>query len=143
MEEKINEIIRGYDVSEIKIATICSHSALQIFYGAGQEGFETIGICLKERKEAYEAFPLGNPDEFIIIDNFKDILKREFQKRLRDENVIIIPHGSFVEYVGPENLKNNFLVPMFGNRKTLEWEGDRKKTKEMVRNSWFGFTERA
>jgi 5-formaminoimidazole-4-carboxamide-1-(beta)-D-ribofuranosyl 5'-monophosphate synthetase len=39
----------------------------------------------------------------------------------------MIPHGSFVEYVGPENLENTFPIPLFGNRKTLEWERDRQK----------------
>ncbi|HEV2449982.1 MAG TPA: DUF1246 domain-containing protein, partial [Thermoplasmata archaeon] len=27
------------------IATYCSHSSLQIFHGAKQEGFRTLGIC--------------------------------------------------------------------------------------------------
>jgi 5-formaminoimidazole-4-carboxamide-1-(beta)-D-ribofuranosyl 5'-monophosphate synthetase len=32
-----------------------------------------------------------------------------------------------VEYVGPENLEDTFMIPLFGNRKTLEWERDRQK----------------
>jgi len=130
--EEIDKIIEGYDRSKIKIATICSHSALQLFYGARQEGFRTIGICEKKRKETYEAFPFGKPDKFIIVDNFKDILDEKYTELLRKENAIIIPHGSFVEYVGPENLENKFLVPIFGNRKTLEWERSREKQKEWL-----------
>ncbi|MDA2921804.1 formate--phosphoribosylaminoimidazolecarboxamide ligase, partial [Patescibacteria group bacterium AH-259-L07] len=134
-KEEILKIIKRYDRSKVKIATICSHSALQIFYGAKQEGFETIGICKRERKKAYEAFPIGKPDKFIIVDDFKEILREENMEVLRKENAIVIPHGSFVEYVGPENLENKFFVPMFGNRKTLGWERNRKKQRQWLEKS--------
>jgi len=42
-------------VREIKtIATLASHSALQILKGAKEEGFETIAICLRRRLSVYE-----------------------------------------------------------------------------------------
>jgi len=134
-KEEILKIIERYDKPKIKIATICSHSALQIFHGARQEGFKTIGICKRERKKAYEAFPIGRPDKFVIVDEFKEILREENMEFLRKENAIVVPHGSFVEYVGPENLENRFSVPIFGNRNTLEWEGNRKKQREWLEKS--------
>lgn len=133
--EEINKILKKYKPSKIKIATLCSHSALQIFHGAKAEGFKTVGICLAVKKQAYDAFPLGKPDEYIILDAYKDILGDKIQKKLVKENIIVIPHGSFVEYVGPENLENNFFVPMFGNRKTLEWERDRTKQRKWLTDS--------
>ena len=33
-KEEIREILKGYDKNNITIATICSHSSLQIFHGA-------------------------------------------------------------------------------------------------------------
>ncbi|MDD1734846.1 MAG: DUF1246 domain-containing protein, partial [Methanothrix sp.] len=45
-KEDIQEIIRGYDKDDLTIATICSHSSLQIFHGAREEGFKTLGICI-------------------------------------------------------------------------------------------------
>ena len=42
-KEKIDEIVSSY--KDFKIATICSHSALQIFHGAKQEKIKTIGDC--------------------------------------------------------------------------------------------------
>ncbi len=124
---EIAEVLSTYKVSNLSIGTICSHSALQIFHGARQEGFTTVGICTKERRTLYESFPLACPDHFLIIDEFRDILTPDVQKKLKELNTIIIPHGSFVEYVGPENLENIFMIPLFGNRKTLEWERDRQK----------------
>ena len=131
-QEEIKELLDRYEKNKISIATICSHSALQIFHGAKQEGFKTIGIVNEDRRATYDAFPLAKPDEYITVENFSDILKEEMQEELRRKNAIVIAHGSFVEYVGPKNLENNFLVPMFGNRKTLEWENNRKKQKEWL-----------
>lgn len=124
-EEKIpdiDQLLSGYDKNDLVIATICSHSSLQIFNGARKEGFKTLGIGIKERTRFYEAFPLGKPDEFFIVDDYRDILK--YADELREKNVIIIPHGSFVEYLGAENFLK-LELPTFGNRKVLMWESDR------------------
>ena len=54
---EIHRILSSYDLENVKIGTICSHSALQIFHGARQEGFKTLGICVEDRKSVYKAFP--------------------------------------------------------------------------------------
>jgi len=126
---KIDDILANYDKNKLTIATVCSHSSLQIFNGARKEGFKTLGISVGKVKKYYDAFPLGRPDEFFIVDNYKDINK--YSEELQEKNVIVIPHGSFVEYLGPENfLKLN--LPTFGNRKVLMWESDRKMEKQWL-----------
>lgn len=134
-KSKIHEILSGYDKSRIKIATICSHSALQIFHGSRKEGFKTIGICMENRKLTYDSFPLAKPDEYLIVNNFKDILGSKFQKRLIEQNVIVVPHGSFVAYVGSKKIKEEFMVPILGNRVSLEWESNRKKQREWLQRA--------
>lgn len=62
----IASVVEDYD--DIVIATVCSHSSLQIFHGARLEGFKTLGIAIKERPKFYDAFPLARPDEFLIVD---------------------------------------------------------------------------
>lgn len=126
---KINDILAYYDKKNLKIATVCSHSSLQIFNGAKKEGFKTIGISVGEKKKIYDAFPLGKPDEFFIVDNYKDLLK--YTDELREKNTIIIPHGSFVEYLGPENFLK-LEIPTFGNKEVLLWESDRGKEREWL-----------
>lgn len=111
------------------IATICSHSSLQIFHGARQEGFKTLGICTKGRERIYDAFPLAKPDEFLFVNTWKDMLEKE--KELNKKNIVLVPHGSFVEYVGPKNVEK-FNVPLFGNRRILEWESDREKERKWL-----------
>src|SRR3989338_7677202 len=109
--EKIHEILKGYDKKKLKIATICSHTALQIFHGARQEGIKTIGICTEKRRELYSAFPLGCPDEFLMVDDLRDIPEDE----LLEKNSVLVPHGSLVEYSGDKIM--DIGVPMLGNRK--------------------------
>ena len=123
--EKIHGILEKYDKNNLSIATACSHSALQIFNGARKEGLHTIGID-KDRRKVYDAFPLGRPDEYLHIENYSDMLKKDFEKSLNEKNAIVIPHGSFVEYMGAENFLD-FEVPTYGNRKVLIWESDREK----------------
>lgn len=130
--EEIKGLLKKYERDKISIATICSHSALQIFHGARREGFRTIGITTEDRKIAYDAFPLARPDEYIVVRSFSDIMKEEVQGELRRRNAIVVPHGSFVEYVGLKDLEDSFLVPMFGNRRALEWEGDRRRQREWL-----------
>lgn len=131
-EINIKDMLASYDKKNLTIATVCSHSSLQIFNGARKEGLKTLGIAVGEKKKFYDAFPLGKPDEFLIVDNYKDIAKHS--EELREKNVIVIPHGSFVEYLGAENfLKLN--LPTFGNRNVLMWESDRNKERKWLESA--------
>jgi len=128
-EINIKELLSSYDKKNLTIATVCSHSSLQLFNGAKKEGFKTLGISVGEVKKFYDAFPLGKPDEFFTVDNYKDIVK--YAKELQEKNVIVIPHGSFVEYLGPKNFMT-LEIPTFGNRQVLQWESDRDKEREWL-----------
>jgi 5-formaminoimidazole-4-carboxamide-1-(beta)-D-ribofuranosyl 5'-monophosphate synthetase len=122
-----NAALAGYDQDELTIATICSHTALQIFHGARKEGFRTLGIAKPGPREVYDSFPRGRQDEFIEVRDYKDIVSPEFQQKLLERNVVLVPHGSFVEYVGAKAVEEKLKVPMFGNLRVLDWESDRKK----------------
>ena len=93
-KEDILEILDGYDKNDLTIATICSHSSLQIFNGARQEGFKTIGICIGQPPKFYDAFPLARPDKFISLDSYKALL--DHSDDLVGDNAIIIPNGSLL-----------------------------------------------
>jgi 5-formaminoimidazole-4-carboxamide-1-(beta)-D-ribofuranosyl 5'-monophosphate synthetase len=116
--------VKGLVETTPAVTTLCSHSSLQIFHGARLEGFPTIGISVGTPQRFYDAFPLGRPDRFLSVPSVAEISSRTAE--LRDSNAILVPHGSFVEYLGPEA----FLaldVPVFGNRAVIEWESDREK----------------
>lgn len=128
-KEDILSVLETYDLDNITIATICSHSSLQIFDGARKEGFKTLGICLRAPPKYYDAFPLAKPDEFLVLDRYDQLLDKV--EELKAKNVIIVPHGSFIAYMGTEKFAELGL-PTFGNRDVLEWESDRKKERKWL-----------
>ena len=128
-KKKIDEILDGYDPSKITIATLCSHSSLQIFHGARKMGFKTIGLVTKNNQRIYDAFPLAKPDKFITYSDYDDMSERAGE--LQDENAVIIPHGSFVEYMGAKAFED-FEVPSYGNRGVLSWESDRVLQRQWI-----------
>lgn len=128
----IADILATYDTKHLTIATVCSHSSLQLFHGAREEGFNTLGIVVGETKKFYNAFPRGKPDEFFLVDSYKDIIK--YADELREKNVVVIPHGSFVEYLGAQNFLK-LRLPTFGNRNVLMWESDRKMERQWLENA--------
>jgi 5-formaminoimidazole-4-carboxamide-1-(beta)-D-ribofuranosyl 5'-monophosphate synthetase len=115
-----------------KIATIGSHSALQIFKGAHDEGFKTIAICKKGYERPYKMFK--SADEIISIDSYKDFPK--LQDELIKKDAIVIPHGSFVTYMGYEEVEK-LKVNYFGNKRILKWESDRLLERQWLVNSGF------
>ena len=132
-KEDIDAIVDKYDKENITIATLGSHTALHILRGAKQEGFRTAVVCEKGKEVPYERF--GVADEFIFVDEYKDIVNEEVQEKLRSMNAIVVPHGSFVAYAGLSNVEDKFNVPMFGNRDILRWEAERDKERKMITES--------
>jgi 5-formaminoimidazole-4-carboxamide-1-(beta)-D-ribofuranosyl 5'-monophosphate synthetase len=132
-KDEIDDVLRRYRIREIAIGTLGSHSALNIFKGAKEEGFKTICICKKGEEIVYQRFPLA--DEIILVEDFKELLNEDIQTRLRQTNTILIPHGSFNAYIGTEKIMDELQIPLFGNRELLRWETDREKQKEWLRRA--------
>jgi 5-formaminoimidazole-4-carboxamide-1-(beta)-D-ribofuranosyl 5'-monophosphate synthetase len=126
-EPAIRAILDGY--KDITVATVCSHSSLQIFHGARAEGFRTLGIAIGKRPKYYDAFPLAKPDEFLVVDSYAEIA--DHADDLVSKGVVAVPHGSFVEYMGADAFEQ-LKVPTFGNRRVLAWETDREKQREWL-----------
>lgn len=113
-----------------KIATLGSHSALQILKGAKDEGFRTLAICKKGTEEVYKHYQVA--DEFIILDSYRQF--NTIENQLIKENAIIIPHGSFIAYLGTQYVED-LKVPSFGNKKILKWESDRDMERIWLTNA--------
>ncbi len=105
------------------VATIGSHSALQILKGAKMEGLETVLLCLKGRESLYERFGLA--DKVITISSVEDLMKKGVQKRLLDEGAVLVPHGTLISGGGLEEFEKDFEPRVFGNRFIFRWEYDR------------------
>lgn len=123
MGQPVASWLAGYDPKDLTIATAVSHSSLQIFHGAKLEGFKTLAIAAGDRDvRYYDAFPKAKPDRILKLKRYHDLVG--MAEKLREENVVLIPHGSLVEYLGPDNYVNIGL-PIYGNRNVLHWESDR------------------
>jgi len=132
-EKAVGKILEKYDQSKLAIGTLGSHSSLNIFKGAKEEGFRTVCICKEKDAIMYQKYPLV--DELIIVKDFTELLSEKLQERLRKLNVVLIPHGSFTAYLSTEQLTDNLNVPMMGNRQLLHWEANRKSQEEWLRQA--------
>ncbi|MBI3034178.1 formate--phosphoribosylaminoimidazolecarboxamide ligase [Candidatus Woesearchaeota archaeon] len=113
-----------------RIATLGSHSALQILKGARDEGFRTIAVCEKNREEPYKRFKVA--DRIITLNSFKEFPSVE--NELISENAIVIPHGSFTGAMSTEQIER-LKVSYFGNKKILKWETDREMQREWLKKA--------
>lgn len=129
----IRRVLEKYDQKKLAIGTLASHSSLNIFKGAKEEGFRTVAVCKEKDAILYQKYPVA--DDVIIVKDFSELLKPELQEKLRKLNVVLIPHGSFTAYLSTEELQNSLKVPMFGNRRLLDWEADRKAQEDWLRQA--------
>lgn len=109
------------------IATLGSHSALQILKGAKEEKFPTLLFATPERASFYKRFKFI--DRIVPVDDYKEVLKYKGRKK-----IILVPHGSFVAYLGEEGNKK-LKIPYFGNKKVLDWEGNRRMQIDWIREA--------
>ena len=131
--EAILKVLESYDPSAIRIATIGSHSALDVCDGAVEEGLPTLVVCEKGRASPYTRYfhamrdkegraVRGMVDEAIVLSKFQDVLSEKMQDRLRKANVVFIPNRSFTSYCDLDGIERSFRVPLFGSRNLLRTE---------------------
>ena len=109
--DDIEKILSKYDQKKLSVATLGSHSSLNVFKGAKEEGFLTVAVCKEKDAILYKKFPLA--DEIIIVNDFTELLNEAVQEKLRQLNAVLIPHGSFTAYLSTQELQNSLHVPMF------------------------------
>ncbi len=111
------------------IASLGSHSALDISRGAKDEGFSTLVISEKGREKTYNKYyktqgNVGCVDECLVLNKFDELLKPEIQQKLVDRNVIFVPNRSLEAYLhfDYESIEKKFSVPLYGNKFLLKIE---------------------
>jgi len=130
---EILEILKGYNKKNIRIGTVSSHSALDTYDGAKEEGFQTLAVTQRGRDSTYTKYyksqydqngklVRGVVDEFWQFERFNEVLLPENQKKLVETNTIFIPNRAFSSYCSIDAIENDFRVPMFGSRDMLRSE---------------------
>lgn len=110
-----------------QIATLGSHSALQILKGAHDEGFPTVAICQTRDAATYRRYPFV--DDVLEIPTYASFFSIE--PILIERRAIVIPHGTFVAYLSLDDHRR-MRVPYFGNKAVLDWEADRSRQREWL-----------
>jgi len=116
------------------IATLGSHCALQVLKGAKDEGFKTILICEKKRERLYRRFKFI--DKLILVDSFLEISESKCESLLKENNSILIPHGTLIAQMKQEQIES-IQTPIFGNKHILGWESDRLLKEQLMKEAKF------
>lgn len=114
-------LLENYDIKSLAVACVASHSALDVFDGAKDEGLRTIAVCQKGREKPYLRFDRV-VDESLVLERFSDVVKNDLVAELRRRNALFVPNRSFSVYVGYDKIEEGFGVPVFGNRRLLRYE---------------------
>ncbi len=131
--EDIQALVGGYDPRQLVVATLASHSALDVCDGATEEGFRTLAVCargregpyarhFRTRRDAKGKVVRGMVDEALILDSFKDLLQSTVQGRLRGSNLLFIPNRALTSYLGVEAVEQDLHLPLVGSRNLLRTE---------------------
>jgi 5-formaminoimidazole-4-carboxamide-1-(beta)-D-ribofuranosyl 5'-monophosphate synthetase len=119
------------DISTFTIATLGSHSALQILKGAKDEGFKTLVFCEKGKSKPYHSYRVA--DEIIEVDSFTNYFT-EIEPELIKRNAILIPHGSIINAIGAATAPK-IQANYYGSKGILEWESDRSKERVWLKDA--------
>ena len=136
---KVLEVLEGYDLEDLRIGMIASHSALDTADGAVEENFKTLAVCQEGREKPYVKYfrahragggqiVTGMIDEIMMLKRFSEILEQENQYFLRSKNTLFVPNRSFTSYCGIDAVEDQFLLPLLGSRNLLRSEerGDKR-----------------
>jgi 5-formaminoimidazole-4-carboxamide-1-(beta)-D-ribofuranosyl 5'-monophosphate synthetase len=151
---KVLEVLEGYDLKDLRIGMIASHSALDTADGAVEENFRTLAVCQEGREKPYVKYfradrdkkgkiVTGMIDEVMMLKKFPEILEQENQDILREKNTLFVPNRSFTSYCGIDAVEDQFMLPLLGSRNLLRSEerGDKRDYYWLLEKAGLPFPE--
>lgn len=115
-------LLADYQPDQLHLGCIGSHSALEVAYGAREEGLQTVVVCERGREQTYARHYRHLFDEVLVLDRFADMARPDIVQQLRAWQTIFVPNRSFAVYVGYDAIEAAFGVPLFGGRRLLRAE---------------------
>ena len=82
-----------------------SHCALQVLKGAKEEGFNTVLVTKSSREKLYRRYDFI--DEYIVVEDFQEIVHEDITNKLTETDSILIPHGTLISEVGIEKIEKH------------------------------------
>jgi 5-formaminoimidazole-4-carboxamide-1-(beta)-D-ribofuranosyl 5'-monophosphate synthetase len=151
---QVREVLEGYDLDNLRIGMIASHSALDTADGAVEENFRTLAVCQEGREKPYVKYfrasrdldgriITGMIDDVLMLKRFPDVLEIENQEYLRSKNTLFVPNRSFTSYCGIDAVEDQFILPLVGSRNLLRSEerGDKKDYYWLLEKAGLPFPE--
>ncbi|HEV2231363.1 MAG TPA: formate--phosphoribosylaminoimidazolecarboxamide ligase family protein [Thermoplasmata archaeon] len=130
--EEIVRLVGSYP-SQPKVASIGSHSALDIAEGASAEGFPTLVLAMQGRDATYARYfrthrdragarLRGCVDDVWTFPEFSEVASATVQARVRDAGALLVPNRALSSYVPIDVIENDLRVPIVGSRSMLRIE---------------------
>ncbi len=115
------------------VASVGSHSALDIADGAATEGLPTLVLAERGREATYATYfrTLRGPDGRVrrgCVDDvwtyptFADLAAPASQERLRRTGALLVPNRALSSYVPLPTIENDLRIPLVGSRALLRIE---------------------
>ncbi len=126
-------IASDYDATDLTVAVIGSHSAVDVCDGAADEGLRTLVIAAEGREKTYNTYfkahrdkagnrTRGIVDDCWVLPHFRHVLDADRLDALQKANAIMVPNRSFTSYCPIDAVENDFKIPIFGTRSMLRVE---------------------
>lgn len=123
---EMQEVANNY--TNPRVCVLGSHSAKEIGVAAKLAGFETILFAEEgKRSELYLRHNRHLYDYIIKRPKFSQMADDDVQEDLLSLDAIVFPHRSFSVYVDYDPIEEDFIVPIYGNRKLLRAEDQKAK----------------
>lgn len=130
--EEIRALVERYPRPPV-VATVGSHSALDVADGAVTEGFTSIVLAQAGREATYARYfrtarapdgsrSRGCVDEVWTYPRFADLAAPDSQEKLRRRGALLVPNRALSSYVPLDVIENELRVPIVGSRKLLRIE---------------------
>ena len=134
MNSIVTSALARYDLAELTLSSIGSHSALEVAAGARLQGLRNLIITASGREKTYARYfarsselpARGCVDDTLALARFPDLLNADVQEQLLARSVLFIPNRSFEVYLHQAysyaEIEQRMLVPFIGNRYLLRAE---------------------
>jgi 5-formaminoimidazole-4-carboxamide-1-(beta)-D-ribofuranosyl 5'-monophosphate synthetase len=144
---EIGSVIAQYPRTPV-LATVGSHSAIDIADGAVTEGFPSLVLAEAGRETTYAQHfrtlrdASGRPwrgcvDDVWTFPRFADLAAPAAQERLRAAGALLIPNRALSSYVPLATIEDDLRVPIVGSRRLLRIE------ERSERENYYTLLERA
>jgi 5-formaminoimidazole-4-carboxamide-1-(beta)-D-ribofuranosyl 5'-monophosphate synthetase len=132
--EIVKAALARYDLKNLTLSSVGSHSALEVAAGARAQGLRNLIVTAKGREKTYARYYARNEgppargcvEQTIELAHFADLLDPKVQERLLEQNVLFIANRSFEVYLHQRysyaEIEQRMLVPFIGNRHLLRAE---------------------